>query len=685
MAKHTPKHGEEKNSAIQLSFNQQNIIPLVFTILLTGVSIIAFPYLFFGLESNLMLIPYVCIFLITCILLIVKTNFSEKVRRAFSRIFLFIAPLLTVVGIDSINDTYLFTNKATFVKWLCNYLCALMIFLFVYIFARSTFWTTLIAGGIINIFGIANYYTIQFRGSPILPWDIKSLGTATDVMSNYDFKVTPAIYLSVYAFIALLILLFKMKPTSKNDKKEYPNKRKLAERGIAAFLFAVVFALIVPINLMSTLGVEVWPWNQKASTRITGVLAGFFGNIQFIMVEKPDGYSENIVQDIYSETISHEAPKPLGKPKENPTIIAVMNESFTDLASVADNIEITPDNIPFTRSLIESGECIAGTAYSSVYGGNTCDTEYEFLTGNSMAFLPIGSKPYQQYIKDTQIALPWLLSDYGYDTIAIHPGTNTAWNRQNAYPHLGFDRFTYGKIFNTPRSRVREMTSDKSCYDEVIYEFEHKGDNPLFIFNVTIQNHGGFDQEDYPSTISLNGNNSYPLAEQYMTLIEESDKQFEYLVDYFEDTDEPVVILFFGDHWPQLSDEFITDLLGLDNIHDREISEYMREFEVPFVIWANYPLEAENIEQISMNYLSGLLLRSAGLETTPYQNFLEELRADLPVITEVGIIDKNGTTYEHSAKTAFDDKLNDYAILQYNNAFDKDDIVSDMFTNSSVK
>ncbi len=158
----------------------------------------------------------------------------------------------------------------------------------------------------------------------------------------------------------------------------------------------------------------------------------------------------------------------------------------------------------------------------------------------------------------------------------------------------------------------------------------------------------------------------WPRAEQYLSLTKESDSAIEYLLNYFEDIDEPVVVLFFGDHWPKLEDGFNRAVLkGYNATTDM--------YRVPFFIWANYPLEGGEIEAVSLNYLSGLLLRAADIEGTPYTNYLERLRQDIPVVTDIGVMDSEGYFFVSGSRRPPDvsRKLRDYSILQYNNSFDE--------------
>ena len=613
--------------------------------------------------------------LATSLACLVELRLPGWVRRATSWVLLLLLPLGAFVAVDFINSTRILSF--TFEKMLANYLCYLMVFAVIYAISRRV-WVTALAGGLLFlIFGIANYFVVQFRGQPILPWDIQGFGTALTVSGGYTYKPTPLMTVVAMAYLLTVVVCVKLAP------KEKPQKSlRLAERGVAAGVAAFLFVLLFPVNIMSALGISVWAWNQKTSSEITGITAGFFANIQYLMVEKPEGYSAAQVEEVSEEVSQLEEPEPVGDPQELPTIIAVMNESFTDMAATSDgNITLSQDNLPFLHSLQESGEVVWGTAYSSVYGGNTCNSEYEFLTGNTTAFLPSGSKPYQQYVDSEQTALPSILKSYGYRCVAVHPGNRDAWSRDTAYPYLGFDEFIDVSSFDVDRTLIHRLTSDVSTYDQLIYEYENRQEGePLFLFGVTIQNHGGYEDENFQTTVRVKeAAGEYPQTEQYLSLTKKSDEALEYLLDYFSQREDPVVVLFFGDHWPNLEEEYLTDLLGTDST-SLGLEDMMREYQVPFVIWANYPLESQEIEAVSLNYLSGLLLRAAGLEGTDYTKFLEQLRQEVPVITAVGTMDKDGNLYAVGASTPYDDLLNDYAVLQYNNAFGGSGKVSSIFT-----
>ncbi len=626
---------------------------------------------------------YGILIVISAFLCLLEVRLPAALRRAVGWVLTLLMPLGTFYAVDLINGTRILTFSP--LRCFANYLCYLVVFALLYAVSRRAWVTALAGGGAFLFFGIVNYFVIQFRGKPILPWDISAITTAAEVSGGYKFVFTRPMVLSAAGLLCAVLLCAKLGTAKKEETARRP---RLAERLCALGLFGVLSVLLFPCDVLTSMGISVWPWNQKTSSEITGVMAGFYANIQFLMVDKPDGYSPETVEALGKELTAMEEPEFLGDPGENPTVIVVMNESMTDLQNVG-NVEFTPDNLPFIHSLYGADNVIWGTAYSSVYGGDTCNSEYEFLTGNTTAFMPSGSKPYQQYVDHDQTALPSILKSYGYSCTAIHPGNRGAWQRDTAYPYLGFDEFIAAKNFSVKRELVHGLTSDESHYDQIIWEYEHRDKSvPQFLFTVTIQNHGGYEDEDVPVTVRIKektGENSYegevvyPQTEQYLSLTKLSDSALKDFIGYFEKQKDPVVVLFFGDHWPNLETGFLSELLDAD-ANNLEIEDLMREHQVPFVLWANYPLQEQHIENISLNYLSGVLLRAAGMRGTAYTNYLEALRQQLPVITATGTMDRQGNLYKNGEETPYDELLNEYAILQYNNAFGGEDKVEAIFT-----
>ena len=313
-------------------------------------------------------------------------------------------------------------------------------------------------------------------------------------------------------------------------------------------------------------------------------------------VEEPKDSSEENLNRIVSGVTDH---TPAVSTDTRPNIVAIMNESWADFEDFG-NLSLSESVTDYIDSL---DNCIQGHSYTSVFGAGTSASEFEFLTGNSMAFLPSGSIPYQQYVLEPTASLASLLKENGYRTLAIHPGERTSWQRNQAYPLLGFDQFKCVEDMDVPLTEEHGYVSDQSSFNQIIYEFEHKSpEERLFLFNVTIQNHGSYTVENYPAEVTLTDEpGKYPMAEQYLTLANKSDEAFQLLVDYFSHQDEPTIILMFGDHQPSVEQEFLDKVYGItqDNM---TMEQYMDKYKTPFLIWANYDLPDDQIPTSSLNF-----------------------------------------------------------------------------------
>ena len=228
---------------------------------------------------------------------------------------------------------------------------------------------------------------------------------------------------------------------------------------------------------------------------------------------------------------------------------------------------------------------------------------------------------------------------------------------------------------------IREYPDDKSTYDNIIDIFENKKeDEKIFNFTLTMQNHGSYTDESYTSTI-IAENNEYPKLNQYLSLIKETDNSFKYLLEYFENYDEPVVILMFGDHQPYVEDEFYNMLLSTYDDPESKQAKEMK-YITPYIIWTNYDFDYEsyNIPDVSINYLSSILLDVAGVDKSLYLEFLDNLREYVPVITGNGYIDIENHYHDFTDTTFYSNLIKQYNYLQYNNMFDKNNKLTEMFT-----
>lgn len=469
------------------------------------------------------------------------------------------------------------------------------------------------------IFGLVNHYVMIFRSTPFVPWDIFSVGTAASVAADYDFSPSKEVVIVTIIFLATLVLLQFM-------KLELPGKR------LKWFIPAggCVIALCILVNNLQDEDFQnrhyLYPFlfTPVYMTQVNGMAVTFAMNLQYVMVEKPEGYD---VEEAETLLASYENQETI-EPEELPNLIVIMNEAFSDL-SVLEELETNVDYMPFVHSLQQGAEnTVTGTLNVSVCGGNTANSEFEFLTGNTMAFLPNGSIPYQQYIKGENASIVSHLNELGYVSYAMHPYYASGWNRDEVYEWMGFEKSIFLEDLIMP-SRIRNYVSDAYDFDmiEQLYEEKPEG-QPMFLFNVTMQNHGSYGDayENFTPDVTVEGNDSFILS-QYLSLIKETDKELEELIQYFEEQEEKTVIVFFGDHQP-------ADVVA-NQVRRVGVDELEKRYQVPYVIWANYDIEEDTKAETSLNYLAAEVFERSNIPLNSYQNFLLELKETYPVISAV--------------------------------------------------
>lgn len=509
------------------------------------------------------------------------------------------------------------------------------------------------------IIGLANYYVLEFRSAPIMPWDILSIGTAASVANNFKYTLSKE---TVFVLIGFVILILLESKATLELKKDW----RIRTGGVLAS-FALLWGFTAMLHQDSTVArFKLYDklFTPTVMSKRDGTAVAFLMELKYIVVEKPDGYNKEDAAALLASYDTNDTESAT----HTPNIIVIMNEAFSDL-SVLGDFETNEDYMPFLHSLMQEGtpNTISGHLNVSVLGGNTANTEFEFLTGNTMAFLPQGSVAYQQYVKSNDYSIATYLKSKGYDTIAMHPYNASGWDRDKVYPLLGFDTFYSLKDWVNP-VKIRKYVSDQSCYDKIIELYEQKDANtPFFLFNVTMQNHSSYSEEydNFHPDITVEGTSSKILP-NYLSLIKLSDQALENLIEYFSQADEDTVIVFFGDHQP--SNSVAAPVWKLNGRSGDSLTEEeeARRYKVPFIIWANYDIEAASNVETSANYLGGHVLRAAGLPLYDYRNYLSQLEGQYPVLTAIRAENAQGiSTPVKDVKST----LQDYMTLQHYNIF----------------
>lgn len=516
-----------------------------------------------------------------------------------------------------------------------------------FLFSQSPKWTLRLGSIMTGILYIADFFVLRFRGSTMKVWDIMSVGTAKEVAGNYSYKVSG----EILVFTAFLLFAWSISYSFPvlNHRIQY---RILI--GIAGIIYCVgIYQMVIKDEFWDKLeGVYCsTAFSSEICYRKSGYLVSFLFQLRETRGIEPENYKRKEVESILSEVEGN------GKTEERkPHIIIIVNESLADLAVLGDIMSEEP--LAYMKSLKE--DTVKGYINVSVLGGGTSNSEFEFLTGNSIMCLPDGIYPFNM-INTKQESLIWSLREMGYETYAMHPASESNWNRKAAYPLLGFQNYFWIEEFENAKT-THFGVSDKETYQKVIEIYENrKAGERQFIYDMTIQNHGGYDNIDVDEVIE----NTYPTVSEYLSLVRCSDKDLEELIGYFRNQSEDVLICIFGDHQPVLEDEFYEDIFAGNGKSEQE--NLLNKYKTPFWIWANYDIEEQENIEISLNYLGGLLFETAGLPKSDYMQYVSEVGKEYPVLTVKGYKDEKGTFY---TSEELPDKLKEYKMVQYYYVFD---------------
>ena len=534
------------------------------------------------------------------------------------------------------------------------------LFLFVFFIAGRTSISMAICVSAIAIIGVGNYFVVMFRSNPIVPWDIYSFQTAMSVADNYVFSVDWALAEHIAMFILMLIVGVR---TNIRLNKKILRPILTVAMCIPAYFY---ISYLWQDNLERNTGLNDTLFNAKYMHSKDGFFVSFILDIHFLQIEEPKNYSDEYALSLLNE---QEVEK-VETPEELPDIIAIMDETFSDPA-VLGEFETNKDYMPFVHSILrgEVANTISGYADVSVLGGNTANSEFEFLTGNSMAFFPNGSVPYLQYIRDGISTIVPQLEEYGYTTYGTHPYRAKGWNREFIYDLMGFDyRYFQGSF--PFEDKLRNYVSDEADFKSIL-EWRNNTEGPFFMFNVTMQNHsnygGDFDNFDPQIVAKFKNTYSNKYLNKYLSLMYETDQDVASLLSELSQSDRKTIVVFWGDHQP--NDYVVRPIYkeyGLD-FDNQTYEQQQQRQKTPFFIWANYDIQEQTNVEISLNYLNILLFETAGLQLDEYQTFRKNLwQGQIPMMNAVGYRNDNGDLVEYDdAPEEIQNLLNEYQNIQY--------------------
>lgn len=567
--------------------------------------------------------------------------------------------------------TICYRNTANPANYILLNIIILFLALLLLLFVTANMNITVIIGAILNpIWILAHYFVYQCRGSIFVPSDLRAAGTAATVVEKYDFFINTDIWrMLMFSLIIIMIAV--------NGKQV----RVLKGRRNFSIVGTLILSLLIfgwyQSDFIDYMQLPYVIYKQDIWYDQVGYTLGFIEIMKKNHIKAPDNYSKKEIKQLAQE---------YGSLRENreavlPDIIVVMNEAFSDLEDVA-TIETNQDYMPYYHSLTTDRSTAVGRTLVSVLGGNTCQSEYEFLTGNSLEFAS-NVVPYATEINGKINSIVSTLKSQGYHTIATHPNVSTNWRRNVVYKYMQFDELHFIESYEDPEC-FRKYVSDREVFNKVLsWLVDENREDPIFVFAITMQNHGGYDgkslTEGEKLPIIRNGIEEAEGIDEYLSLIYESDKALEELITKVDMLDKPTVVVMFGDHFPMMTDELLSTAKD-EKTYQNELEKSQAMYGTPYIIHANYDVDMSQIPQyLSVNYLAANILKVCGLKMTAYDNYLLDMEKDIPAFNAYGFLTKEGNWYQYSEScpNEYKEKFEEFNMLQYNSRYD--DALPQMF------
>lgn len=538
-----------------------------------------------------------------------------------------------------------------------------------------------------------NFYTLQLRGEPFLPWDLMQISEAAGVASAAGIHIQTSMIVSLVLAALLTVGAFFLY----RGRQKLPWVRRLGGfAASAAVTCGMLFGVFLQPTVTQAIGIQPDAWMQDRYYRYYGVITSFLTNLTNLEITKPETYSEETVntilddveagekyttQPLYPE--SYGATTPATEVEKQPTIIYVMNESYWDVSELEEHGFVFDTDVSANLHALQQTSA-SGRAYSPSFGGGTCDVEFEALTGYSVSYLPNGSKPYQQHVTKPMFALPNYLKTQGYQTAAIHCFWAKYWSRDTAYPNLGFDDFiSLEDMHHVQKVRKHYWTSglvtDDTMADQIIQQYETMkadSDAPIFLHAVTMQNHTNYNRDNYPDDERVKVI-AHPVGikpstigalEDFATGIRDADAMLGKLTAYFAQVDEPVILVFWGDHYNPIDSNY--DIFTASGYASGESSD-PRLHQTTLLMWSNYTDQPVDFGTIAAYDISPVMMNLYGLKQPIYFQYLNrQLQAAYRANTRGVVMNRDGSTTR--TPTSLQEQWSErHWLLQYDLMFGK--------------
>ncbi len=505
------------------------------------------------------------------------------------------------------------------------------------------------------LMGSVQHFKMEMRGEPFQFSDLRVAKEAMGVvgnMTNGGIEMTPYIISTFWLMVVLVPLLMTGKQVL---------KRKFIKRGMA--LLISVGSLLGCMALMMSSYMDVMKnvnmARQDDDYRRRGMITAFVNRMPLPgaqAIEKPEGYTKEAVEALLGKHQGTGA-----EPALKPNILFIMSESLYDVTM---DLKLSEDPLACLRDLQQKHW--GGSFVTPVYGGSTVVAEYEVLTGyravetNGLCFTAPGG-----VIQNGMASIVTLLRSYGYYTQAFHPGSKSFYSRESSYQKLGFDNALFRNDIEPEQDPKFHYPSDEYMFDQIIRIYENRPkDQPWFCHAVTYQNHGGYGFESDLNRVRVEeelDEVSMLNARNYVNMVKISDEQLRDLIAYFDQQEDPILIVLWGDHAPAIRQ--------FSKVLPDTPKSMVNYYRTPLLVYSNYGQDTSVLKEDICSYrLGAYVMRMLGMDRDPFINYLSSDDAE-NVWVYGGLVEQEG---EWQANEKLNEQASaDMLMLHYDRLYGK--------------
>lgn len=512
---------------------------------------------------------------------------------------------------------------------------------------RNVFFSAALVNFAVCALSIANRIKLEVRDEPVFPRDFALLKEVGSAMGSYDIQYPAKVIAVVVLFslaLAVLGVFLGCKP--------FPLARLRGWLGSllgAAASFAVLAALILTVYSSNDLYNSFRVSNAYYIPSVFNELGFpycFCHQFTTYPVDRPDGFDR-------AEAASWETGGEAGQGKPV-NVVMVMNEAFSDITDApAFAFDESSDPLPNLHALRQDAHAISGHVVVPGFAGGTANTEFDVLTGIQTNALSAATTSAFRVVNRDLDSLFRVFAGDGCRTSFFHPGDDWFYNRENVYRWMGAEETVFADQMECLAYKGRWVT-DNYMAGLIEQEFEAavSTGETLFHYTTTIQNHMSYTADKYGEgydfpPVPLNAEVSdqvRTMLEVYVEGVRDADAMLGRLRNYFAAQNEPVVLVFFGDHLPYLGD----NQLGYAELGVTQEANWdaLTSYETPYIIWANdaavkilnWEAAVKALDLPDGGMLSAAFLGATVLELTgrggesPWFSFLNQLRREAPVV-----------------------------------------------------